>query len=274
MQYRPTPHTHETLQISEHHAETHTKYPSTTPRPTSPIGPASPLRLPLTHQAPSHKCRGAKKRQRTQSTLRKAKQNQPAKRDAVPKARQRIQLAQPTTTEACTCRHARAAKCIHTTAMPERFTHRHSRNARAAQDTKTPMQPSHRNARAVHGQAQPQCPSGSGTTNTPQCPSGPWTSAAAMPERLRDNHAPATPQCHGQAQPQCPSGLGTLTQPAHRNARAVHASNPQCPIGRGATTGGSTKDKRAQEVRPQVSRVVSSPAAARARPSNLVRDGR
>ena len=52
MQYRPTPHTHETLQISEHHAETHTKYPSTTPRPTSPIGPASPLRLPLTHQAP------------------------------------------------------------------------------------------------------------------------------------------------------------------------------------------------------------------------------
>ena len=183
--------------------------------------------------------------------------------------------------------HNRNARAVHAQAQPQcpsgpRHQDAHATITpqcpsgpwQAAQDTKTLKQPSHRNARAVHGQAQPQCPSGSGTTITPQCPSGPRTSAAAMPERLRDNHAPATPQCHGQAQPQCPSGLGTLTQPAHRNARAVHASNPQCPIGRGATTGGSTKDKRAEHVRPQVSRVVSSPAAARARPSNLVRDGR
>ena len=224
MQYRPTPHTHETLQISEHHAETHTKYPSTTPRPTSPIGPASPLRLPLTHQAPSHKCRGAKKRQRTQSTLRKAKQNQPAKRDAVPKALQRIQLAQPTTTEACTCRHARAAKCTHTAAMPERLTHRHSRNARAAQDTKTPMQPSHRNARAVHGK-RPKTPRHSSNHHT------------AMPERSMDKHsrnaraAQGQPShrnaraVHGQAQPQCPSGSGTTTHPPHRNATDKHSRN-------------------------------------------------
>jgi hypothetical protein len=148
-----------------------------------------------------------------------------------------------------------------TAAMPER--------------PKTPRRPcNHHTAMPERSMASGPRHQDTQATITPQCPSGPWTSAAAMPERLRDNHAPATPQCHGQAQPQCPSGLGTLTQPAHRNARAVHASNPQCPIGRGATTGGSTKDKRAEHVRPQVSRVVSSPAAARARPSNLVRDGR
>ena len=50
----------------------------------------------------------------------------------------------------------------HHTAMPERSMDKRSRNARAAQG-----QPSHRNARAVHGQAQPQCPSGTGTTTHP-----------------------------------------------------------------------------------------------------------
>ena len=54
MQYRPTPHTHETLQISEHHAETHTKYPSTTPRLTPNI--RAPHRDPHHRSVPRLHC--------------------------------------------------------------------------------------------------------------------------------------------------------------------------------------------------------------------------
>jgi hypothetical protein len=212
MQYRPSilardtpniraPH-RDSHQISEHHTETHTKYPSTTPRPTSPIGPASPLRLPLTHPAPSHKCRGAKKA--------------PA---------HAVDPSQSETKPACQARRSTESPTTHPASAADNDRSMHMPPCPCGQ-----MHPNNRNARAAHVQAQPPCPSGprhQGTqaTITPQCPSGPCKQTA-MPDRPRSND------------------------------------------------GGSTKDKRAEHVRPQVSRVVSSPAAARSWRSTLVHDGR
>jgi hypothetical protein len=257
MQYRPSilarvtpniraPH-RDSHQISEHHTETHTKYPSTTPRPTSPIGPASPLRLPLTHPAPSHKCRGAKKA--------------PAHAD---------DPSQSETKPACQARRSTESPTTHPASAADNDRSMHMPPCPCGQ-----MHPNNRNARAAHVQAQPPCPSGprhQGTqaTITPQCPSGPRTSTAAMSERLRDNHHTAMPERS------MPSG------PRHQDTQATFT--PQGPSGPCKQTampdrprsndGGSTKDKRAEHARPQVSRVVSSPAAARAWRSTLVRDGR
>ena len=223
MQYRPTPHTHETLQISEHHAETHTKYPSTTPRLTPNI--RAPHRDPHHRSVPRLHCgchsptkrhptnaeepRSASARsrpfaKRNKTSLPSETQYRKPDNASSWRSRQRpkhAHAAMPERPNASTqpqcpsgSRTGTAAMperpktprrpCNHHTAMPERSMDKRSRNARAAQG-----QPRTRHTAMPRTStaAMPERPRDTYTASTPQCPSGPCKQSA-MPDRPRSNN--------------------------------------------------------------------------------------
>ena len=253
MQYRPTPHTHETLQISVHHAETHTKYPSTTPRLTPNI--RAPHRDPHHRSVPRLHCgchsptkrhptnaeepRSASARsrpfaKRNKTSLPSETQYRKPDNASSWRSRQRpkhAHAAMPERPNASTQPQCPSGSRTGTAAMPER--------------PKTPRRPcNHHTAMPERSMASGPRHQDTQATITPQCPSGPWTSTAAMPERLRDNHHTAMPErsmdkrsrnaraAQGQPRTRHTAMPRTSTAAMPERPRDTYtASTPQCPSG-------------------------------------------